>query len=448
MLVLLAVAGTDLPARAVTPVPQMVEKLRFGVNGKNTRIVFDLARKTDFRAFHMDGPARVVVDFEATGWRAAKSGPVSFSNGGVVKSYRSGALEDGLTRVIFDLARPAVIQGAFTLPASSFEKNRLVIDLMPASDNLFKSQLALVFGNRDLKGNGTAPKTSSGFADMQNRTVRDATVPDADAAVTGVLRKPANNAANNGTNGDKPAALSLRRVENAPKTYTVVIDAGHGGEDPGALGCCGIREKNITLAIAKALQTKLAETGRYRVVLTRSTDVYIKLRERVDISRRAKGDLFISIHADKIDRAGVRGASIYTLSQTASDKETERLAEQENNSGVVAGVDLAQENTDVAGILLDLAMREKMNESKLLSRFMEQSLDNNSVRLLPNSHRAAGFAVLKAPDIPSVLIETGFLSNPDEAKLLSTPAFQARIAAAITDGVDAYFRKIQALQKY
>ncbi|MDE1153061.1 MAG: N-acetylmuramoyl-L-alanine amidase [Micavibrio sp.] len=462
MLALLAVAGPGHEAQAVTPVPQMVEKLRTGINGQNTRIVFDLARKTDFRAFHMDGPARVVVDFEAAGWRAAKSAPL---NGGLIKSYRSGTLDDGLTRVIFDLARPAVIAGAFTLPASAFEKNRLVIDLMPASDNLFKSQQALVFGNRDLKGTGSAPKTVSSFADMQNRAVRDASVPDADAAVTGVLRKPATNSnnngnnsgANNGSNGgaaaqdnntDKPAPLTLRRVESGPKTYTVVIDAGHGGEDPGALGCCGIREKNITLAIAKALQTKLVETGRYRVVLTRSKDIYIKLRERVDISRRAKGDLFISIHADKIDRAGVRGASIYTLSQNASDKETERLAEQENNSGVVAGVDLAQENTDVAGILLDLAMREKMNESKLLSRFLEQSLDNNSVRLLPNSHRAAGFAVLKAPDIPSVLIETGFLSNPDEAKLLSTPAFQARIAAAITDGVDAYFRKIQALQKY
>lgn len=436
---------------AMPPGPQTVLALRFGEDGGNTRVVVDLSRKTGFRAFHMDNPKRIALDFEGARWQAAQA---QLMPGGLVKGYRSGTLEDGLTRVIFDLAKPAVIAGAFTLPKTDFEKDRIVLDLHPVSENLFQSQLSLVFGDRNLKGAGPAPAPTSSAGQARNAAVRAAEVPDADAAVTGVLHKPAKTAANgngrpasNADDDNNRPPLGLRRLDNTPRKYTIVVDAGHGGEDPGAAGCCGIQEKYITLAIAKALEKALAESGRYRVVLTRSTDVYIKLRERVDISRRAHGDLFVSIHADKIDRRLVRGASIYTLSQTASDKETERLADQENNSGVVAGVDLAQESSDVAGILLDLAMREKMNESNLFARFLEQSLDNNSVRLLPISHRAAGFAVLKAPDIPSVLIETGFLSNPDEAKLLSTPAFQARIARSILEGIDAYFRKIQSLQK-
>ncbi len=448
-LIALLLTGAPKPVSSADIALQSVEAVRTGKTSTGARIVFDLQKKADFRAFHMDNPARIAIDFDTARWHAPKS--ALLNNGGLLKSYRSGVLEDGLTRVIFDLSRPAVITGAFTLPKSDFEKNRIVLDVMPASDNLFKSQQGLVFGNRDLKGSGALAATGGvGFSAMQNNIVRDSAVPDANAATSplknGVYQPPGS--AKYARKTLNPAPLTLHPIQENVKKYTIVIDAGHGGEDPGAAGCCGITEKFITLQIAKALERALVETGRYRVVLTRGKDVYIKLRERVDISRRVKGDLFVSIHADKISRSNVRGASIYTLSQNASDNETARLAEQENNSGVVAGVDLAQENSDVAGILLDLAMREKMNESKLLSRFLEQSFGNNSVLLLPNSHRAAGFAVLKAPDIPSVLIETGFLSNPEEAKLLSTSAFQARIASAITDGIDAYFRKIQALQKF
>ena len=244
----------------------------------------------------------------------------------------------------------------------------------------------------------------------------------------------------------KPQSVTLPG-NTVKKKYTVVIDAGHGGQDPGAVAH-GLREKNITLAVAQALRQQLEETGRYRVVMTRARDVYIKLHERVDLSRREEGDLFVSIHADMMERSNTRGASIYTLSSTASDAETARLADDANNSGVVAGVDLRTESEDVAGILLDLAMREKMNESSLLARFIEESFRRESIRLLPNSHRSAGFAVLKAPDIPAVLIETGFLSNPEEARLLSTPQFQRKIAEAISLGIDAYFRKIEALQKF
>jgi N-acetylmuramoyl-L-alanine amidase len=398
-----------------------VEGIRTGeTSGGAARIVFDLNRKTDFKAFILDHPYRIVVDLPAADWKPYQSRFVANS---VVKSYQSAALDNGLTRVIFEIKKPAIIGSAFTLPKDDFNKNRLVIDLKPSSVNLFDAGKGEVTGNADLKGDdAVAPKMTrgAGYADIKKENIKN------------------------------PAAVALPAInslQKPAKKYTIVIDPGHGGGDPGA-GGYGVKEKFITLAVAQELKRQLEETGRYKVVLTRDTDTYIKLHERVDISRRVGGDLFVSIHADKIDRKGVRGASIYTLSETASDAETARLAEDENNSGYVAGVDLSQESQDVADILLDLAMREKMNESNMFARMLARGFLQQDIRLLPKSHRSAGFAVLKAPDVPSVLIETGFLSNPDEVKLLSSGQFQKRVSAAILSGIDAYFRKIQALEAH
>jgi N-acetylmuramoyl-L-alanine amidase len=413
------------------PVPFAIEAVRFGTHAGQSRIVIDFNQKGDYRVFHLDGPTRLVVDLPAGSWHAPKSGLLT---GRLVKGYRSGALDDGLTRIIFDLGAPALVSQAFMLPKTSFNLDRLVIDLKPSTANLFQAHLTDVFGNAALRGAGKARQPQSEFARLQDRLARES-APETEMRSAALVPPPL-----------QPQQVPMRKSGTSRK-YTIVIDPGHGGEDPGAIGAGGIREKNLTLQVAKELQRQLEETGRYKVVLTRKTDVYIRLRERVAFSRRAKGDLFVSIHADKIGRKNVRGASIYTLSEKASDSETARLAEQENNSGVVAGVDLAAESQDVADILLDLAMREKMNESKLLGKYVEEAFINNSVRLLPNSHRAAGFAVLKAPDVPSVLIETGFLSNADEAKLLTSPQFQRKIAGAIVGGIDAYFRKIHSLQK-
>ncbi len=406
-------------ASAAPPAGLQVDEIRYGGGGRTTRIVFDLNQQTDFRAFLIDAPYRIVVDLPKAEWKTFKSRLIS--NNPVIKSYRSGELDDGLTRVIFDIKKPAVINNIFTIAKNGMDKDRLVIDLEPSSPNTFNAQKSRVFGNRQLHGSAAVKTPSgSGYAAIENDLVK--------AVIPGGTSKPS----------------SILHKEQ--KIYTIVIDPGHGGEDPGA-EASGAKEKFITLSVARELRRQFEETGRYKVVLTRDKDVYIKLHDRVAISRDVKGDLFISIHADKIDRKGVRGASIYTLSEKASDTETARLAEEENNAGFVAGVDLSQETQDVADILLDLAMREKMNESNLFARMLSQSLQRKNVQLLPNSHRSAGFAVLKAPDVPSVLIETGFISNPDEAKLLSSGQFQRNISAAILDGVDGYFRKIQALQK-
>jgi N-acetylmuramoyl-L-alanine amidase len=424
------------PARAGSTV---IEDIRYGVNAGKVRVVIDLSAGTDYRAFTLADPPRLVIDLPQTDWKTQRAKPVRSNE--ILKSYRSGELDEGLTRIVFDLKKTAIIANAFTLDRDGAARDRVVVDMQLASDNLFRARLEKIFGNADIRGAGTAspvaksaapPAVTSGLAAARSEKIQAETPK---TAVVTALPTP------------KPAP---RVLPNSPyakdRKYIVVIDAGHGGPDPGATSG-RIYEKHITLAVARELRRQLEETGRYRVVMTRDKDVYIRLRDRLSMARKERADLFISIHADKIDRTDVRGASIYTLSRQASDAETARLADRENQAGVVAGVDLASESEDVAGILLDLAMREKMNESSLLARFVEAAMRRESIKLLPNSHRSAGFAVLKAPDVPSVLIETGFLSNASEAKLLGSSAFQRKIAGAIVDGVDAYFRKILALQK-
>jgi N-acetylmuramoyl-L-alanine amidase len=226
---------------------------------------------------------------------------------------------------------------------------------------------------------------------------------------------------------------------------TIVIDAGHGGIDPGAESVAGYHEKEITLATARLLAKTLEQTGRYKVVLTRDSDVYLKLHERVARARAAKGNLFISLHADSAGSdKSTRGASIYTLSETASDTESDRYAQRENRADAIGGVDLGDQSDDVAGILVDLTVRETVNDGNRLAGMMVDSLEHKGVMLLPSTpHRSAGFAVLKSPDIPSVLIEMGYLSDMADARALADPRHQQQIANAIADGVDRYFAWLQ-----
>ena len=399
--------------------------IRTGQTASGARIVFDLSAPVDYRAFLLAQPARLVVDLTAQNWHVAKN---SFQRNSIITGYRTGNVDNGLIRVVFDLKHPAIIQKTGLLPKTATAKDRLVIDLERVSAQLFQARLSDVFGDPDIRQEKSAAQHKnpalSGYAEMRNESV----------AAIGL-----------------PTAIPTRkpdlRTSPRQKIYTIVVDAGHGGQDPGAIASNGIREKDITLNAAQALRRALEETGRYRVVMTRQKDYYIRLRERVAIARKNNADLFISLHADKIDRKNVRGASIYTLSEKASDDETERLAETENNAGIVAGVDLSEESEDVANILLDLAMREKVNESSLLAQYIQSGMRKENIKLLPNSHRSAGFAVLKAPDVPAVLIEIGFLSNAEEARLISSKAFQSRISDAIVGGVDGFFRKMESLQK-
>lgn len=224
----------------------------------------------------------------------------------------------------------------------------------------------------------------------------------------------------------------------------IIIDAGHGGVDPGTIGESGTQEKDVVLWYAKALKENLLRLKKYRVMLTRDDDEFIMLRGRVAIARKAGASLFVSLHADSSEENAARGLSVYTVSEKASDKEAEALAARENKSDIIGGMDLSDERPDVADILISLAQRETKNNSATLADYLVENLGDR-VRMLPNSHRFAGFAVLKAPDIPSVLIEVGFLSHPQEEKMLKSKAYRDKVVDGITVGIETYFRKKSAV---
>lgn len=241
-----------------------------------------------------------------------------------------------------------------------------------------------------------------------------------------------------------PSKKAVKHTEKhaakKPEKPLVIIDPGHGGVDPGTIGSDGTREKNITLMYAKELKAQLLRSGRFRVKLTRDDDHYLTLKERVALARKAKGTIFISLHADSDPEQEARGLSVYTVSEKASDEETADLAARENKSDVLSGVDLSDERDDVAGILISLAARETKNDSARLADTLVHAL-GKKVHLLVNTHRFAGFAVLKAPDIPSVLIELGFISNGRDERLLKSDDYRDEVTAGITNGVEAYFAR-------
>lgn len=234
----------------------------------------------------------------------------------------------------------------------------------------------------------------------------------------------------------------------APESATlpvIMLDPGHGGADPGTTGVSGVYEKDLTLAMARELERQLEATGRYRVQITRDSDISIPLRDRIAIARAARADLFISLHADSRDNAAQRGATVYTLSETASDAEAAALAAKENKADLIAGVDLSNESEVVTSILIDLAQRETKNQSVRLAGYVVQEIARSTL-LNRNTHRFAGFAVLKAPDIPSILLELGYLSNAKDEKLLRTSAYRRKLGATLVRALDDYFRWQRSLR--
>ncbi|MSP89549.1 MAG: N-acetylmuramoyl-L-alanine amidase [Alphaproteobacteria bacterium] len=218
----------------------------------------------------------------------------------------------------------------------------------------------------------------------------------------------------------------------------VVIDPGHGGNDPGTIGARGSHEKEVTLTVARELRRQLLASQRYDVALTREHDEFVSLADRVQRARASKGELFLSLHADAIHRPDVRGASVYTLSEKASDARAAALAAKENRADAIAGLDLSHQKPDIAAILVDLVQRETKNQSATFANILLPEMGRD-VRLLDRGHRFAGFAVLKAPDIPSVLVEMGYLSNREDERLLNAPAHQARLAATLVRAIGRFF---------
>jgi N-acetylmuramoyl-L-alanine amidase len=421
-------------------------------NSSSTQIVIGLGQPAQFHATAQAGN-RVAIDFE--GLTLIPSGAVM--NGiGLVRSYHAEPIAGGV-RLVLDLARPAVITATHALPAEAGKPPRAVVELAPGNAPATRiASLPIPQPAQPAVSHAAAPDMIGALIDTPQPHI--APPPAAETPVAVRPTKPAPEvrhevrpeihddpitpvadivspvpAAKQGKPPSMESVISSKR--------TIVIDAGHGGIDPGAESVAGYHEKEITLATARILARTLEQTGRYKVVLTRDSDVYLKLHERVAVARAAHGNLFISLHADSaVTDRSTRGASIYTLSETASDTESERYAQRENRADAIGGVALSDQSDDVAGILVDLTVRETVNDGNRLAGMMVDSLEHKGVMLLPSTpHRSAGFAVLKSPDIPSVLIEMGYLSDMSDARALADPRHQQQIANAIADGVDRYF---------
>lgn len=360
-------------------------RLGLGPNGL-TRVVLDVDRPVAYSAFLLGNPYRLVIDLPEVSWGV--NGETAAWRG-VVTNLRYGLFRAGNSRVVVDLNAPVKIVQNTSLVGP----HRIVFDLLPVTKAAFKS------GQKFAAPNWVSPKRAQPIQPTPKKQ------------------------------GD------TRRI--------IVIDPGHGGVDPGAIRA-GVYEKRLTLRIAKTVADALEATGRYRVVMTRRRDVFLDLRQRFAVARANKADLFISLHADTARARTTRGASVYTLSNKASDRETAELVAKENRADAFAGLDLdlAQYSGAVPGILLDLQFRQTMNESSAFAEILIARFARQKVRVLPRKpHRSAGFVVLKAPDVPSVLVELGYLSNKYDRKLLSTPDFRRRVARAIIAAADDFFKR-------
>lgn len=462
--------------------------IRLGQHPGSTRIVVELSETTAYRVGLMAGPPRLYIELPESDWKGAHLPRVA----GQVSSLAM-LTSGGLTRLTAGLNGSAKIASVMLIAGSGGgDTRRLVVDLMPAPASDFASAVLgppvdsdppLVVASyaantpptvtqpapaqpvaaenvaadapmlRPISDVVLLPVTPSAMAPQASTPAFTGAQP---ASAVVVASLPAVSGQGNAAPGAvqqagimtlPPGVPLLRPTPAVPARLPLVyIDPGHGGPDPGTIGHSGTFEKNVTLAVAEELKRQLLATGRYRVKLTREKDVFVALRERFAMAREDQADIFISLHADSSFVGDPRGLSVYTLSETSSDAEAAALAAKENKADLIAGVDLSKQSNAVSSILIDLTQRETKNQSARFAELLVNEL-GRVTNLLPNTHRFAGFAVLKAPDIASVLIEMGYLSNVQDEALLLSPAHRAKLAGAMLRAVDGYFAVLVASGK-
>lgn len=389
----LTLAAFTLPGKADLRPPGSIvfpvaKAARLAGDRKQTRLVVDLDQKVDMRAFTLPNPYRVVIDLPQVNFQLpSKTGE---HGRGLIKAFRYGLVMPGGSRIVVDTTGPVRVERAFVLDPADGLPARLVLDLSAVDRDTFLRAAAI-----------------------DNRLPRDLPYQ---------------------AESETPA------IAGDPRPI-VVLDPGHGGIDNGTRAPSGEEEKNLVLAFALALRDKLEQSGKYRVVMTRSDDRFIELGERVKLARQREAQLFISIHCDALRRRDgeTEGATIYTLSDRASDGEAAKLAEAENKADLIAGVDLSHEPNDIADILIDLAQRETNNYSTHFAHVLLSEM-KGAMPMHKHPFKSAGFRVLTAPDVPSVLIELGYVSSPGDMKNLTSTSWRAQVSEKMVDAIDAFFR--------
>jgi N-acetylmuramoyl-L-alanine amidase len=391
-----AVLSAAARAQDTTPLPALpnVMDVRVSDTPERARLIVDLAGKTEFALVSLDGPNRLAIDVRAATFSVPQ--PTGEPAGeGIVSGYQIEQAAPDRVRTVLTLTQPAQVQQAYVLDAFEDQPARLVVDIIPATPEEFAANVA--------KDKATS---------------------------TDIAAAPAQ---------PTPAGGSELPAATRP---LVVIDPGHGGIDSGAEAANGIKEKDIVLAFALKLQQLLVESGRVDVALTREDDTFLRLEERVGLARRNKADLFISLHADSFQQPEIRGASVYTRDENATDVLDKVLADNENKTDVIAGFTMPQMAPEVVDILIDLMRREMRKQSYVAAQAIVHQLEP-SVQLRRFPVRQADFFVLQAPDVPSVLIELGFLSNATDMANLMQSDWQDRTANALARGISTYFDSLK-----
>jgi len=393
-----------------------------------------LENDTDLKATHfiVKDPERMVVDIEGLELNPTLKSLVAKiqSNDPYIKQVRVGQNRPNVVRLVFDLKEEVTPQ-VFTLPPAGNYKHRLIFDLYPVKPI---DPIAAMIEKGDWSGDdkvATAPAPSP-------KEQLEQLKPDLKAEPREELKAEL-----------KTAEAQTRTDKNGKmvRMLTIALDPGHGGEDPGASGKNGSREKDIVLSIAKRLKAKLEEQPNVRVMLTRDADYFVPLGTRVDKARKVQADLFVSIHADAFVQPTARGSSVFVLSEKGATSSAARwLADKENSADNIGGVNVKNHDKQLASVLLDLSTTAQINDSMKLGRSVLGEIGGIN-RLHKGSVEQAGFAVLKAPDIPSILIETAFISNPEEEAKLLDDAYQNKLADAIVTGIRRYFAKNPPLSK-
>jgi N-acetylmuramoyl-L-alanine amidase len=363
---------------------------RIGEHDDRTRFVVEISDPMAMRTFTLTNPNRVVIDMPAVRWHL--EGPPRPDAGGAVRTYRYGLFRPGNARFVIDLNRPVTVGEPMLLPPENGSGYRIVFDLFPTTQARFD-------------------RTAGWPEDLRLRESR--------AEAAAVPAEPA------------PPQTRIRR--------TIVIDPGHGGLDPGTHGDDGQLEKDLVLAESLQLQRVLLARG-YSVRMTRDSDVAVPLGQRARMARAWRADLLISVHANWHHDPAVSGLSIYTLSERGSDAEANALVRQENSADTLIGVDLSGGRSAVAPILIDLAQRDSMNKASQFANLALASLRAETDILPRQPLRSGALVVLKAPDVPSVLVELGYMSNSAEASRMQTDGWRARVARAIAAAVDRQFQ--------
>jgi len=413
---LLKFAGATL-ALMVSPVgfaaPASLLAVRVWPSQEYTRITLEGSTTLRFSHMLVQDPDRLVVDLEGVQLDSVLQSLPSkvLESDPYIRLIRAGQNRPGVVRVVIELKAPINPQ-VFTLAPVGNYGHRLVLDLHPNEEH--DPLLALIMKDSPM---------------------------DAAAGDTGQDNAQANVSPNENAPQDAPTAhTTARRTDpNVKRLFTVVLDPGHGGEDPGAIGAAGSYEKNVTLSIARRLKRKIDAEPNLRAVLTRDGDYFVPLGQRVTRARRVRADLFVSIHADAFVKPEANGSSVYVLSERGATSTAARwLAQKENDADLVGGVNLARQDGHIARTLLDLSQTATINDSLKLGRAMLGEIGGIN-RLHKSDVEQAGFAVLKAPDIPSVLVETAFISNPQEERRLNDEAYQEKMANALMRGIKRYF---------